>query len=188
MPTPFRFYPLVLATLRRHRVRTLLTIASVMIAFLLFGLLMALNHAFYGGIKTANRRALITMSSMSFVESLPRADAAEIASMPGVAKVAYEVWMGAYYQHQSQILFALAVSPRRWLAQRTRQLALPAAERTAWLGDRRGALAGSMVARRYHWKVGEIIPLRSNIWVRPNGTNTWPVKLDGIFRSKSKTL
>ncbi|MHB1544890.1 MAG: ABC transporter permease [Gammaproteobacteria bacterium] len=188
MPTLFRFYPLVFAALRRHRVRTLLTIASVMMAFLLFGLLMALSHAFYGGVKTANRRTLITMSSMSFIESLPRADAAEIASIPGVAKVAYEVWIGAYYQHQSQILFALAVSPKRWLAQRTRQLSLPTTERTAWLGDRRGALVGSSVARRYHWKIGEIIPIRSNIWVHPNGTNTWPVKLDGIFHSKSRTL
>ena len=188
MTTIFRFRPLISAALRRHRVRTILTMASVMIAFLLFGLLQALNQAFYGGVKTADRRALVTTSALSMIESLPRADAAQIAAMRDVAQVAYEVWIGAYYQHQNQVLFAIAVSPKRFLAEHTRELALTGAQRKAWLGDRRGALIGNLVARAYHWKVGEIVPLRSNIWVHPNGTNTWPVKIEDIFHSKSRAL
>ncbi len=188
MTTIFRFRPLISAALRRHRVRTILTMASVMIAFLLFGLLQALNHAFYGGVKTADRRALVTTSALSMIEPLPRADAAQIAAMRDVAQVAYEVWIGAYYQHQNQVLFAIAVSPKRFLAEHTRELALTEAQRKAWLGDRRGALIGNLVARTYHWKVGEIVPLRSNIWVHPNGTNTWPVKIEDIFHSKSRAL
>lgn len=184
----FKFRPLVFAALRRHRARTMLTIASVMIAFLLFGLLQALNQAFTGGIKTANRRVLITMSAYSLVVSIPRADAAQVASIRGVKQVAYEVWIGGYYQRQSQILFALAVSPRRWLREELRELILAPSQRKAWLGDRRGALVGSIVARTYHWKVGEIVPLRSNIWVHPDGTNTWPVKIDGIFHAKRRSL
>lgn len=188
MRTPLRFRPLVLAALRRHRTRTFLTIASVMIAFLLFGLLVAIHHAFYGGVRAVNQRALITMSTLSLVQPLPRADAAEIASIPGVAQVSYEIWMGGYYQHQSQILFALAVSPRRWLLEHAGRLSLSVVERQAWLGDRRGAIVGSATAHRFHWKVGEIVPLRSNIYIHPNGQNTWPIKIDGIFHSKNPSL
>ena len=188
MKSPLRFSPLVLSALRRHRLRTWLTMLSVLIAFLLFGLLQALNHAFYGGVKSAGRRILVTMSAESLVEPLPRADAAEVAAMKHVARVAYEVWMGGYYQHHSQILYALAVSPRRWLDEEHRFLILASRRESAWLKDRSGALIGNLVARTYGWKTGEIVPLRSDIWIHPDGRNTWPVRIDGIFHSTKKAL
>jgi putative ABC transport system permease protein len=188
MKSPLRFSPLVLSALRRHRLRTWLTILSVLIAFLLFGLLQAIDHAFYGGVKAAGRRILVTMSAESMVEPLPRAYAAEITTMKDVHHVAYEVWMGGYYQHHNQLLYALAVSPRRWLAEEGRALILPHREISAWLKDRSGALVGNSVARTYGWKPGEIVPMRSDIWIHPDGRNTWPVRIDGIFHSTKKAL
>ena len=56
-----KFLPLVLANLRRRRMRTLFTLLSVTMAFLLFGVLVAVKHAFSGGVDLAGIDRLMVM-------------------------------------------------------------------------------------------------------------------------------
>lgn len=180
-----RFFPLVYAALVRHRWRTVLTTASVLIAFLLFALLMGVRHAFLGGVHATSKRILITASIESLVTPLPLADREIIATVPGVRRVAYETWFGGYYRHVGNFVFALAVDPRTFLAEIGHRLGLSARARARWIADRRGALVGHALARRYHWHVGEIIPLRSNVWQRSNGSDSWSFRIDAIARPHS---
>jgi putative ABC transport system permease protein len=180
-----RYLPLVRAALLRRRARTVLTTGSVLIAFLLFALLMSVRHAFLGGIHAVGKRILITSNITSLVSPLPLADRAIIASVPGVRRVAYEVWFGGYYRQTGNFIFALAVDPRTFLAELHGELGLAPRERARWIADRRGAIVGRSLARRFGWRTGEVIPLRSNVWRRTNGTNVWPVRIDGVFRPHS---
>jgi putative ABC transport system permease protein len=56
------------------------------------------------------------------------------------------------------------------------EFVLSAAERKAFLSDRRGAIAGRKLADKYGWKVGDQIPLRGTIY-----PGTWTFNLRGIF-------
>ena len=181
-----RYLPLVRAALARRRARTVLTIGSVLIAFLLFALLMSVRQAFLGGIRAVGKRILITANVVSLVSPLPLADRTIIASVPGVRRVAYEVWFGGYYRRTGNFIFALAVDPPTFLAELRGELGLSPRARAHWIADRRGVLVGNAIAQRFGWRVGEVIPLRSNVWRRTNGTNTWPVRVDGILRPSEK--
>ena len=58
---------------------------------------------------------------------------------------------------------------------------LPPEQKAAWLADRTGAIVGKMIAERFGWKVGDTIPMRSNIWTQKDGGNVWPMKIVGIY-------
>ncbi len=58
---------------------------------------------------------------------------------------------------------------------------MPPEQKEAWLKDRAGTIVGKVVAQRFGWKVGETIPMRSNIWVQKDGGNVWPMKIVGIY-------
>ncbi len=172
-------WSLVWANLTRRRTRSALTLLSVVFAFTLFGVLIALRQAFTEGARFAGADRLITMSAVSLVNPLPLADARSIAAVPGVSKVNPQDWVGAYYRNLNHPIFGLAVRARSVLTVYPGDQ-LPPAERRAWLADRRGIVIGPTLERQYGWHIGEQIPLRSNIWPNHQG-NTWEVTLDGIF-------
>ena len=93
-----KYFPLLWATLWRKKARTIFTLLSIVIAFLLFGMLQGVNAAFQQGVDNANLNRLITASRISLTEPLPISQKAQIESVPGVAGVAYASWFGSYYQ------------------------------------------------------------------------------------------
>ncbi|MGD8828295.1 MAG: ABC transporter permease [Gammaproteobacteria bacterium] len=175
-----KFLPLMLANLWRKRTRTVFTLLSVVAAFLLFGLLGALRQAFEGGVDLTGQDRLITMSRVSLVEALPISYRERILSVEGVEQVTYEDWFGAYLRDPSQPIVAFAVDPASYLDVYS-EFRMPDEQRQRFLRDRRGALVGVDLMREYGWKLGQRLPLRSNIWRDRNGDNTWEVTIDGVY-------
>ena len=93
-----KYLYLVWKSLWRKKVRTILTILSVLVAFLLFGLLSAFNVAFRGGVDVANASRLITIDKISLINMLPASYEQKIRTVPGVKQVASSTWFGGYYQ------------------------------------------------------------------------------------------
>lgn len=172
-------WTLVWANLTRRRTRCIVTLLSVVFAFTLFGVLIALRQAFTEGARFAGDDRLITMSAVSLVTPLPLADARPIAAVRGVRTVNPQEWVGGYYRDLRHPIFALAVRARSFFSVYPGDR-LPAAERRAWLADPRGIVIGPALERRYGWRIGEQIPLRSGVWPNRRG-NTWEVVLDGIL-------
>jgi putative ABC transport system permease protein len=52
----------------------------------------------------------------------------------------------------------------------------------AWLATRTGAIVGRNTANRFHWKVGDKVPIMSPIWMR----KTWEFDIVGIFDGAKK--
>jgi putative ABC transport system permease protein len=176
-----RFLPLLLANLQRRRLRTLLTLASVAAAFLMFGLLEALRYALTGGVELTGQDRLVTMHKMSLTQTLPRSYAARVAGIDGVRAVCTMHWFGGVYRDERSIIVAMVVDADRFFDVYPEVL-LPEDQRRAWLGERSGALVGAALARAQGWKVGDTIPLRSNIYRQRGGSDTWPLKISGIYR------
>ncbi|HET6725927.1 MAG TPA: ABC transporter permease [Gammaproteobacteria bacterium] len=175
-----KYLGLIASGLKRKKLRTLFTFLSVLTAFLLFGLLAATRQAFTGGTSVAGQHRLVTMNKVSLSQSLPLAYLQRIQAVPDVEDVTYEIWFGGYYQDPKQSVFSFGVKAANYFKVFS-ELSVSPAQLQAWKSDRGGAMVGASLARRFGWKVGDQIPLQSNIWRDENGNNTWTLTIDGIY-------
>ena len=169
----------VIANLFRKRTRTILTLLSVIMAFLLFGLLQSVNSIFNAGQNFVGATRLMTQARVSFTQPLPISMVPKLEAIPGVARVGYSQWFGGVWQENTPI-FAFAVDPLR---QRDvyPEYIMPDAQWQAFANTRTGMIAGKVLADKYGWKIGQKIPLSSNIYPQKNGSKAWAFDLVGIY-------
>ena len=173
-----KYFHLIWAALFRSRTRTLLTLLSVVAAFLLFGMLDSVRVAFNSGGEVAGANRMITMSRLSITQMLPVSLDARVRAVPGVEKAAYAAWFGGIYRDPKNFFANFSVSPD--YLDLYPEFKLPAAQKQAWLDDRRGAIVGAALAKRHGWKVGDTIPLQATIFPT-RGSNDWSFTLRGIY-------
>jgi putative ABC transport system permease protein len=177
-----KYLSLVWASLFRSRTRTLLTLLSVVAAFLLFGMLDSVRVAFNSGGSVAGADRLVVASRLSLTQMLPYSLISQIESTPGVKKVAYAAWFGGIYRDPKNFFPNFSVGPNYF--DMYPEFELPPAQRRAFDADRTGAVVGASLAKRFGWKIGDTIPLQATIFPQKDGSNAWPLKLDGIFEIK----
>jgi putative ABC transport system permease protein len=166
---------------RRHRLRLFFTVASIGVAFFLFGLLQAVRSALTGGVEIAGQDKLITHHKVSIIQSLPVNYLAQVKTRPDLLDAASLSWFGGIYQDPRQQLVVFAVTDNYFSLYP--ELKVDPKALAAWQADRQAALVGEDMANRYHFKVNDVIPMRSNIYRRADGGNTWPMKVVGLWRS-----
>lgn len=179
-----KYLHLIWTDLLRKKTRTLLTVLSIVVAFLLFGLLDAVRVAFtvHESVEGASR--LITSSRLSIIQPLPYADMSQIQHVSGVEAVAYANWFGGIYQDRKNFFANFAVSPN--FLDVYPEFLLPSAQKRAFAATRTAALVGESLAKRFGWKIGDKIPLEATIFPAADGSNTWTFDLVGIFRARDK--
>jgi putative ABC transport system permease protein len=181
-----RFLPLIWGSLKRRKARTLFTVLSVLVSFLLFGYLLAIRQAFRMGVDVSGADRLLTIHKVSLIQPLPVSYLERIAQTPGVKQVTHATWFGAVYQDPKNFFGQMAVEPESFLAIYPEYLLTPA-ERAAWLADRQGAIVGEVTARRFRWKVGDKIPLEAPAYMaKRDGSRTWDFNVVGIYRGAKK--
>jgi putative ABC transport system permease protein len=176
-----KYFPLIWASLWRKKTRTVFTLLSILIAFLLFGMLQGVNAAFQQSVTSANVNRLIVSSRISLTEPLPIAQLSQIENVPGVTHVAYAVWFGAYYQDPKNFLFVLPTDIDRYMATIPEVKVAPD-QVEALKRNRTGVLIGLEAAKKYGWKIGDRVPLHSTIWTRKDdGTSDWTFDVVGFY-------
>ena len=175
-----RYLPLLWAGLFRKKTRTILTLLSIVVAFALFGLLQAVEVAFESGADAADAKRLLTTARYSIIEPLPMAYHRRIEQVPGVVGVAYADWFGAKYQNESNAFPVFAVDPARYLDMYP-EFTIAREHREAFARTRTGAIAGKRLADRFGWKVGQKLPISSEIHPKTDGSMSWEFDLVGIL-------
>ncbi len=176
-----KFLPLVWRNLMRRKIRTGITVLTIMVAFILFGALMAIRAAFSMGVDVAGADRLMMIHKVSLIQLLPRSYGDRIRSTDGVTEVTHANWFGGYYQEPTNFIQNLAVDPESWLSMYP-EFQLPEDQKKTWLADRGGAVVGVDLARRFNWKLGDRVPLISPIYRKPDGS-PWDFVIDGIYDS-----
>jgi len=180
-----KYLHLIWAALFRRKTRTILTLVSIIAAFLLFGMLDAVRTGFDQAGNSANgAERLQTGSRLSFIQTLPQSLEARIAQVPGVKMVTYANWFGGAYQDPHNQVFSFAVEPN--YLDLYPEMEVSPAERKAFDTTRTGALVGEKLAQRFHWKVGDKIPMQSTIFPNHEGSKNWTFDIVGILHSKDK--
>lgn len=175
-----QWLPLVWANLGRRKLRLIFTFMSILLAFLMFGLLDALRTSLSQAINLAGADRLMCMSKVNITVSLPRAYFEKVKAVPGVRAVVPFNWFGGIYRDSKQQLQVLATDPDEIVAVYP-ELKVKPQEFEAWKRDRQGVIVGPTLASAFGWKVGDRIPLRSDIWRKQDGGDTWEFNIDGIY-------
>jgi putative ABC transport system permease protein len=182
-----KYFPLLWATLWRKKTRTIFTLLSVVIAFLLFGVLETVNYAFGHPQGGGGADMLVTTNKYSITLSLPFADTQQIRSVPGVAAVTWLTWFGAYYQEPKNFVFAVPTDTDSYLDLHKGDLVLSDEHLAAWKNSRTGALVGVALMKKFGWKVGDKLPLHSTIWTQKNGSLDWTFDIVGTIAAQDPT-
>ncbi|QOW19332.1 ABC transporter permease [Lysobacter ciconiae] len=174
---------LVWAQLRRSKTRTLLTLLSVVAAFLLFGMLDSVRVAFNSGGSVDGANRLVVASRLSITQTLPIRLLRQIEGVPGVRKATYAMWFGGIYQDPKNFFPNFSVADNYFDVYT--DFDLPAEQLKAWQANQTGAVVGEALAQKFDWKIGDTIPLQATIFPR-SGSNDWPLQLEAIYRARDR--
>jgi putative ABC transport system permease protein len=184
-----KYFPLIWATLWRKKTRTIFTLLSMVVAFLLFGVLETIDYAFAhpsGGATGADK--LITINKYSITLLLPFSDAQAIRAVPGVAEVTWLTWLGAYYQESKNFVFALPVDTDSYFNLHKDEFNVSGEQMQAYRNTRTGALVNSALMKKFGWKVGDKVPLHSTIWTQKKDASLdWTFDIVGSFDARDPT-
>jgi putative ABC transport system permease protein len=176
-----KFLHLTWSNLKRKKLRTLLTLLSIVVAFVLFGFLSAIKQALTGGVSLAGANRLIVRHKVSIIQLLPESYKTRMERIPGVALATHQTWFGGVYQEPRNFFMQCPVVPGEFLDMHPEMILAPE-QREAGLKTRTGAIVGRKTAERFHWKLGDRIPLLSPIW----GRRTWEFDIVGIYDGRDK--
>jgi putative ABC transport system permease protein len=174
-----KFLPLLWSSLWRKKARTIFTVLSIVIAFLLFGLLQGINAwmSAFGTGSNANR--LYVVSRVSQVQPLPNAYLHQIDAVPGIKQSTYIAGFTGFYQEKSNTLVGFATDVKAWFDLYPEWHIAPE-QLAAMSRNRAGAIVAAPLMRAFRWKIGDRIPLRTSVMKR-DGSADWDFEIVGIY-------
>ncbi len=175
-----KYFILIRAGLLRKKARTILTMLSIIVAFLLFGLLQGINQDIKSGFGASSNGRLWTTSRAGGLNSMPISLMEHIAGIEGVRSIAHVSFFGGYFQDAKNALPAFATNVDK-LAAVYPELNITQAQIDAMKTTRAGVLVGRPLADKYGWKIGDEIPVGTTLWPNSQSRNSWTFDIVGIF-------
>jgi putative ABC transport system permease protein len=174
-----KFSRLILANLFRKKVRLMLTLGSFAVALFLFAFLAVVKDAFNRGADVAGADRLITINRTSIINLIPLSYRDKILRIQGVKAVTHNNWFGGVYQDEKNFFPQFVIDPEN---QRKvfPELIVPEDQWANFLKDRQGAVVGAKTAERFHWKIGDRVPIKTTLY----GGGSWEFNIDGIYHGK----
>jgi putative ABC transport system permease protein len=180
-----KYFYLIFSNLKRKKLRTGLTILSIIVAFLLFGYLSAIRQAFNAGVEVAGADRLIVRHKVSLIQLLPQNHEAKIESVEGVENAVHQTWFGGIYQEPRNFFAQMPIIPEE-MYDIFPEYIISDEHKAAWSETRSGAIAGRGLAERFGWSVGDRIPINATIWTKKDGGRTWEFDIVGIYDGAEK--
>lgn len=162
----------------RHRLRSSLTVLGIVVAILAFGLLRTVVSAWYAGADAASDKRLVVRNSISLIFPLPLSYAEKLRAMEGVTAVGWANWFNGIYIDQRNFFPQFAVDPASHFSLYPEFIVLPEQLRD-FQHDRRGAIVGRKLAKRFGWKVGDVVPIKGTIY-----PGNWEFVIRGIYTGR----
>ena len=173
-----KFSRLILANLFRKKARLILTIGSFAVALFLFALLGVVNDAFSRGADVVSANRLITINRTSIINTIPLSYRDEILRIPGVKYVTHENWFGGVYQDPKNFFPQYVIDPESQ-RQVYPELIVPDDQWNTFLKDRQGTIVGAATMKRFGWKIGDRIPIKTTIYGLQD--KAFEFNIDGVY-------
>jgi len=181
-----KFLKLIRRNLFRNKIRAILTMLLLAVIFFFVATLLSILDNFDSFSQTgegANR--LVVQSGISLANMLPYAYEQKMVQLPGVIDTAKLQWIGAYYKDKRNFFANFAVDANK-MATVFDDYKVDPQQRADFLADRRGALVGEELMKRFGWKVGDRITLTRQIFpfdpdLTIRGTYKHPVNTGALY-------
>jgi putative ABC transport system permease protein len=172
-----RFLPLVIAGLWRKPARTVFTFLSIVVAFILFGVLTSIQAAFDHALESSRLDRLLV--DTRYGTPLPLAYVNKVEQLPGVTVVAPRQILVGYFRDPHDRFGVVMTDPHKFFAVRPELTATPE-QIEALAKNRAGALISVFAARKNGWKVGQKVPVIASL-PRKDGGHVWTFDIVGVF-------
>ena len=172
---------LLLRNAFRHKLRTALTILSITIAILAFGLLRTFVGSWYAGVKASSANRLITRNAISLIFPLPLSYKDKIREIDGVKEISYGNWFAGIYKDEKNFFANYAIEAKNYMRLYP-EFVVPPDQKETFLHDRKGCVAGQKLIEQYHWRIGDIIVLKSAVF-----PGNWEFVLRGIYHGRDES-
>jgi putative ABC transport system permease protein len=170
-----KLLPLVFANLRRHKLRTVLTILGVALATFLFATLRSVVTTLNAGTEIASASRMVVQHATAIVFPLPMSYRARLAAVPGVAAVTWANWFGGQYGDGRVFFAQFAIDPESYLAMYP-EISVPPEQRTAFVQERTAALVGKGLMEVFGWRLGQDVTIRGTIF-----PGDWTFTIRGVY-------
>jgi putative ABC transport system permease protein len=175
-----KFLPLVIANLSRHKLRTLLTVASVALALFLFASLRTVVTTLSAGAEVSSASRMVVQNATAIVFPLPQNYANRISSVPHVQAVTWANWFGGKYGDGKRFFAQFAIEPESYFAMYP-ELGIPEDQKQAFLRERSAAIVGEGLIKAFGWRIGQNVTLQGTIL-----PGDWTFTIRGIYHPTVK--
>ncbi len=174
------YFQFLIANLGRKPVRTWLTFLSLVVCFVLFGLLRSVDSAFTGPSTLSGVDRLVVSPKYSIIDPLPVSHLNSIRGIPGVEAAALADWFGGNYLEHGLAFPTIPVNPREYF-ELYPEYRIPDEQLALFERTRTGAVASRNTVERFGWELGDTIPIMGNIYPKEDGSLLWEFELVGIY-------
>lgn len=168
------------ANLTRRKVRLVITLLSIILAFLMFGMLDALRTSLSQSVNLTGADRLISLSKVSIIDSFPLSHYEKTRAVEGVDAVVHLNWFGGVYKDGTMQIPVFPLNVEEFFKVYP-EVKITPEEFAAWKADRQGIVIGTVLAERYGWKKGDRLPLKSSIFRKSNGSDTWEFNIVAVY-------
>ena len=160
-----KYLGLIVANLRRNKLRTALTGGAITLAVALVCFLLTMPAGLDAILNDISNNTRISVHHKAgVVYSMPYAFTRKVRQIDGVAAAVAQTWFGGAYEEAGRVTFPnFAVEPEHSGAVYPDYPITPQ-QLADFQRYRDGAIVGRQTMRKYGWKVGDRITLRSTVW------------------------
>jgi putative ABC transport system permease protein len=171
----------VWANLTRRKLRLVFTLLSIILAFLMFGMLDALRYSLTQAVNLTGADRLITISKVSIIDSFPLSYYQKTQAVQGVSAVVHLNWFGGVYKDAKTQIPVFPINVEEFFRVYP-EVKITPEEYAAWKADRQGMVIGQVLADSYGWKKGDRVPIKSSIFRKADNSDTWEFNIIGIYK------
>jgi putative ABC transport system permease protein len=189
---------LVLVNLGRNKVRTTLTLLSVMVALFLFCALRGVLDTLQESIRSGGEQRLVVRNAVSLVQPLPQSYKQRLEAIPGVQRVAISNWFGGQDPNDNKGFFAQFATDDDYVPIYSGDVGIveaspspgPAAvpagadpKLAAYYAEQTACLVGRELMVKKGWKLGQTITISGTIY-----PGDWPMTIRAVYAAKKKSF
>ena len=167
----------------RNKFRTAMTIAGITFALIAFLAVRTVVTSWEGAVDYAAKDRLGTRHKVTFVMPLPKKYVDDIRQVPGVENATWANWFGAKNPNNEKEFFASMAVDVPSFIDVYKEIALDPQEIEAWKQNKRGAVIGDVLAKKFGWTVGKKVTLMGTIF-----PGDWEFEIVGIYEATSRTV
>jgi putative ABC transport system permease protein len=157
----------------RNKTRAFLTVLGVVITTVAFLFLRTVLTAWYASSEASSADRIVTRNAISLTQSLPLSYSDRIAQVPGVTRLTWSNWFGGIYKDRKNFFAQFAIDATSALE--VFDIRFVQGNKADFLGDRNACIVGKGLAEKFGWKVGDTVPLFSEIY-----PGDWKFRIAGV--------